>query len=59
MDLGAAVGLIKFEMKFEDKILRWNFNDASVMRGLEFKAAKLQIPTRIKFKILKEAVYVV
>ncbi|WP_298957303.1 hypothetical protein [uncultured Campylobacter sp.] len=53
------MGLIKFEMKFEDKILRWNFNDASVMRGLEFKAAKLQIPTRIKFKILKEAVYVV
>jgi len=30
------------------------------MRGLEFKAAKLQIPTpQSKFKILKEAVYVV
>ncbi len=29
------------------------------MRGLEFKAAKLQILTHIKFKILKEAVYVV
>ena len=29
------------------------------MRGSGFKAAKLQIPTHIKFKILKEAVYVV
>ena len=49
-DLGAAVGLIKFEMKFEDKILRWNFNDTPVMRGLGFKAVKLQILTHIKFK---------